>query len=155
MKNVPVFFWGFTGNLRTRKPNKSQTKWSNITVFLHGSTGGVNFAFYPLSSLHFTSSLFEPTSLFASATAGVCPPPGPGGHKKEQYRVAPNNWWYPRCHRASPPTTTLQETHLLSRLILPQMKTFLPLNFGDSSPPPTSMMTANCDLSDVDSVDLF
>ena len=47
------------------------------TVFMRVSSGGVNFVFYPLSSINFTSSLFATTYLFTSAsdTAGVPPPP--------------------------------------------------------------------------------
>ena len=42
------------------------SKYDEHTVFLCVPTCGVNFFFYPLSSLHFNSSIFAPTSLFSS-----------------------------------------------------------------------------------------
>ena len=77
-QNISQIFSGFAGNLRAQKPNKAQTKRVNIIYSIFCiSTGGVNFFFYPVSSLNFSSSLFSPTYLFSSAsvTAVVHPPP--------------------------------------------------------------------------------
>ena len=54
-------------------------------VFSCISIGGVNFVFYLLYSIHFTSSLFAPTPIFASAssTYRVRRHPGRGRHKRE------------------------------------------------------------------------
>ena len=77
----PGFFFGFRRKLACTKPQQSTDKASEHngrTVFTRVSSGGVNFVFYPLSSLHFTSSIFVPTLLFASAyaTSRVCLLPG-------------------------------------------------------------------------------
>ena len=69
----------FAGNLHARKLNKAQTKESNITglqyfrglwFFTRMNRSGLNF-FNHLYSLHFTSSKFAPTSLFASASTSA------------------------------------------------------------------------------------
>ena len=80
--NVQGFFSDFAGNLRARKPNKAQTKRSNITVvqyilvfflsYAHMNRSGVNFVLSCLSFLSFTSSSFSSTYLFLSSSARVC-----------------------------------------------------------------------------------
>ena len=75
----PVFF-GFCSKLTRTKTQQSTDKASENnwrTVFKRVSSGGVNFVFYPLSYLHFTSSLFAPTYLLASSptNTGVRRPP--------------------------------------------------------------------------------
>ena len=69
-KNVPVFP-DFAGNSRAQKMNKAQTKRASVTGVKHfrAYQQVVSTSSNHLSSLHCTSSLFAPTSLFASATA--------------------------------------------------------------------------------------
>ena len=70
-----VNFSGFAGNLYAQKLNKPQPNRANITG-LYSIIACINrwckLCIYPLSSLHFTSSLFSQTSLFA--TTRVSPP---------------------------------------------------------------------------------
>ena len=92
MINVQVFS-GFRRKLahtKTQQRTDKSSKHTGCTVFTRVSSGGVNFVFYPLSYLHFISSLFAPTSLFASASATAGVPPTPrgisGGHHVVQLR---------------------------------------------------------------------
>ena len=84
----PRFFFVYRRKLthtKTQQRTFKASKHSRCTVFLRVWTGGVNFAFYPSSSIHVTSSLFMLPPLFSSAstTDGVCCPPGPDINKKE------------------------------------------------------------------------
>ena len=67
-KMSPVFF-GVCRKLartKTQQITDKACKHNGRTVFLRVLTcGGVNFVFYTLSSLSFTSSIFAPTSLFS------------------------------------------------------------------------------------------
>ena len=87
-RKMSQFFSGFRrkpAHTKTQQGTDKASEHNGRKVFLPVSTGGVNFVFYPLSSIHFTSSLFAPTSFFASASATnrVFCPPGMGGYKKE------------------------------------------------------------------------
>ena len=68
----------FSGNSSAKKLNKSQTKRVNITcvqyfcgivLLTRVSTGVMSNLSYHLSYIHYTSSRFAPTSIFASASA--------------------------------------------------------------------------------------
>ena len=84
-KNVPVF--GFCRKLAHTNPQQITVKGSEHntrTLFSRVSTGGDNFVLYPLSSINFTSSLFLPNYIFASASAiyKLRCPLGSVGHAK-------------------------------------------------------------------------
>ena len=84
----PGSFFGFCREIAHTKIQQSTdraSKHNGRTVFTCVSTGRVNFVFNPLSSIYSTSSLFAPTSLFASsfATHRVRPPPDPVRHNNE------------------------------------------------------------------------
>ena len=72
-------FLDFSGNLLAQNPNKSQTNkaiehnrrtlFSRVMVLLmHESKVVASTLFYPLYSMHYSSSQFAPTSLFSSAS---------------------------------------------------------------------------------------
>ena len=71
-RNYPSFFPVFHKKRLRTKPQEIIDKASNhngFKVVLRLPTGGVNFVFYPLSYICFTSSLFVVISLFASSPA--------------------------------------------------------------------------------------
>ena len=68
------FFADFSGNSRLKKNQQIKDKGSKQngdTLFGVVSIADVNFVFYPVSSIHFNSLLFAPTSLFVSVSTNI------------------------------------------------------------------------------------